>query len=153
MRILTLLYSPSLILHMEMWSISLWLPDLKEGQMLCYTVCLIGLQGLKTQVTGKKSFRNSFFRDCWVKYSSIVLHLCTKLPLSVCLLVWHAYTQAVQAQQCAILGTALEQLVSKMRIWAMAMMEHSGHWCNRLGKLAESQHMSNMTQPQTERGG
>ncbi len=34
----------------------------------------------------------------------------------------------------------------------MAMMEHSAHWCNRLGKLAESQHTSDMTQPQTEEG-
>ncbi|CAK6951946.1 Hypothetical predicted protein [Scomber scombrus] len=32
-------------------------------------------------------------------------------------------------------------------------MQHSAHWCNRLGKLAESQHTSNVTQPQTEREG
>lgn len=35
----------------------------------------------------------------------------------------------------------------------MALMEHSAHCCNRLGKLAESQHTSYMSQPQTERGG
>lgn len=35
----------------------------------------------------------------------------------------------------------------------MAIIEHSAHWCNRLGKLAESQHTSYMTQPNRERGG
>ncbi len=33
----------------------------------------------------------------------------------------------------------------------MAIIERSAHWCNRLGKLAESQHTSYMTQLQTER--
>lgn len=32
-------------------------------------------------------------------------------------------------------------------------MEHSVDWCNNLGKLAESQHTSKMTPPQTERAG
>lgn len=31
----------------------------------------------------------------------------------------------------------------------MALMEHSAHCCNRLGKLAEAQHTSRMSQPQT----
>lgn len=31
----------------------------------------------------------------------------------------------------------------------MALMEHSAHCCNRLGKLAEPQHTSHMSQPQT----
>lgn len=34
----------------------------------------------------------------------------------------------------------------------MAMMEHSARWCNRLGKLAQSQHTSNMTTTNRERG-
>lgn len=34
----------------------------------------------------------------------------------------------------------------------MAVMKHSAHWRNHLGKLAKSQQTSKVTQPQTEKG-
>lgn len=52
-RKLTLLYSPSLILHMEMWITRkcYWVPDLKEGQMLyCMLEHILGPEVMRNAV-------------------------------------------------------------------------------------------------------